>query len=196
MGSEVTTEFPPIDVKSPPPEWRAVQHRVRNDLQTLAALWRLARRRATNDELVEAFPSWLNSLAAVYDSVPLWQRNERIPMDHLVAAIRARCDFGARFNVESVGESRLPAQMAVVSALGVEGLLGYAATAAEPGKPIKVVISGEKDVTRIEAVFASAAKSVPWPPLGVSLAADAAGASYATGPDGDDMVAVLVIPCP
>ncbi|HEY3411794.1 MAG TPA: histidine kinase dimerization/phosphoacceptor domain -containing protein [Armatimonadota bacterium] len=181
-------EFPPS------PEWRAAQHRVRNDLQTIGALWRIARRRATSDELAEAFPSWLNALAAIYDSLPLWQSDERVAIGDLLAALRSRCDFGAQFEFELIGETCVPAQMAVAGALAVSDLLSFSAASSEPGSIIKVTTTSDNDVTRIETAFVSRPTPADWPPLGLAVAAEAVGAQYASHPDGDQAGAVLVMP--
>lgn len=142
------------------------------------------------------FPSWLNALAAVYDCVPLTEASDRVPLGELIGALKGRCAGVEFVEVVCVGESCLPSQMAMIGAVAIVGLLGYVAADAAPGTPVKVRVSAGDDVTRVEAEYTGSGAHLHWPPLGLAVAAEAAGAQFATGPDGDQTVAVLVIPCP
>lgn len=178
-----------------PNEMRFIQHRVRNDLQTLGALWRVAGRRASPEMLVAEFPSWLDALAAVYDSVPLWAPDDRVMMDELLSAIKSRCDIGAPFEVKDEVPSCLPTQMAIVGALALIGLLTWCAQSAAANETIRVRVHGDEVETRVDAVFHPGPQTAKWPPLGLALAAEAAGAEYAIRSEGGEMIALLVMPC-
>lgn len=178
-----------------PAEWRTAQHRVRNDLQSLGALWRLAERRVPSDAMVTEFPSWLSALAAVYDSLPLGSKRDRVAVGDLVKALRARAEPGSRVTVVTTSAPTLPAQMAVVGALAINALLSYSASSVAPGASVAVVVTGDENVARVEATFRASCEKIPWPPLGLSIAAESAGAQSAMGADGDQTVVVLVMPC-
>jgi hypothetical protein len=180
---------------SAPNEMRAVQHRVRNDFQTLGALWRVAGRRASAETLVSEFPSWLDALAAVYDSVPLWVPDDRVMIGELLSAIRSRCDIGAPFEVKDEVPSCLPTQMAIVGVLALVGILKWCAQSASANETIRVRVYGDEGETRVDAVFRRGLQAAEWPPLGLSLAAEAAGAEFAFRLEGPETTATLVIPC-
>lgn len=198
LASDTATQIAAAAAPGAPPlaDLRAVQHRVRNDLQTVGALWRLARRRSTPDELVDEFPSWLSALAAVYDSVPLTEAADRVPVAALVAALKSRFSQTVPIEAEFTGESCMPSQMAIVGAVAIMALISFSATSAAPDTSVKVRVSGGDNVTRVEAVFTGSSNCAPWPPLGLAVAAEAAGAQFAMGADGDLTVAVVVMPCP
>jgi hypothetical protein len=187
---------PEIEDLSGPADLRAVQHRVRNDLQTVGALWRLARRRSTPEELVEEFPSWLAALAAVYDAVPLTHAHNVIPFRAITCAIRGRCLPSAPIKMDYAGDPCLPGQMGIVGALAITAFLSHSVRCAVPGTTICVRVEAGERCTRMESVFTATEEPLPAPPLGLSVAADAAGARFGIGREGDQTMAVLVIPCP
>lgn len=116
--------------------------------------------------------------------------------EDLLSALCARGDFEAEFEFELDGKTRLPAHSAILGAVAVLELLKFSAASSEPSSVVKVTVTADNDVTRLEATFVPGPVQAAWPPLGLAVAAEASGAQYATGPDGDMSVAVLVMPCP
>jgi hypothetical protein len=169
---------------------------VRNDLQTLASLLRLSRRRATAEALLDEFPGWLNAVAAVYDAHPLWSQDERVRVDGIVQALKARRDLPIRIHAEEDAPPTVPAASCVAVALSTLALLAFCAEAAAPGSYVQVYLRGDEESCRIEAVFtARDAEPAGWPPFGLAMGVEAMDAQSAMGRDGDDTVAVLVVPC-
>ncbi len=183
--------------QTPAPEWRMAQHRIRNDLQTLAALLRLSRRRAPDSVLLDEYPEWLNALAALYDALPLWDAREEVPLQAVASALRQRCRFSKQVALGESSPVTVSAASALAAALGILGLLHFSCRNALPGSTVTMDVSTDEDAARLEATFGASGSSLQgWPPLSLSLAAEAMDARIAIGHDADSTMAFMVIPLP
>ena len=179
---------PPAPSSSP--EWRAARHRMRGDLQTLASLLRLGAYRASAEELIAAFPDWLNAMATVYDLIPSPQGEAPISLRALVAALNTH-------NVAVAGgeDVLVPASAALAVALGVEGLLSFCRNAAGTPGDTRIEITGDSGLS-VTAVCAASGTPADWPPLGLGLAAEALGGEIERSHKAGMMSVSLVFPCP
>lgn len=181
--------------QQPGPEWRAAQHRIRNDLQTLSSMLRLSRRRAPNAEIIAQFPEWLNALAALYDAVPLWDDRKAVSIAAITRALLARGHYAPPVHAEGGEDAPVLVQSALATALCLQGLLTFGCRNAAPGGTVRVNLSADAETVRAEAVYVPVAEApTGWPPLNLALAAEALDGRYALGADGEDAVAALLIP--
>ena len=182
-------------VPQPSPEWRAAQHRIRNDLQTLAALLRLSRRRAPDSALVEQYPDWLSVLAALYDALPLWEGSEEIALEGIARALLARGRFASPLFLEGGEDATIAVQSALAAALCLHGLFTFSCRSAAPGGTVRVSLTADLEALRAETAFPSSGGApAGWPPLSLSLASEALDGRYSVDTAGEETVAVLLIP--
>ncbi len=181
--------------QQPSPEWRAAQHRIRNDLQTLSSLLRLSRRRAPDAQIIEQYPDWLSALAALYDAVPLWDDRTLVSLEAITKALLARGNYVPAVRVEGDDQATVAVQSALAAALCLQGLLAFSCRSAASGGTVRVSIGADADSVRVEAVVApDSADLAGWPPLSLALAAEALDGRYTLDRIGGDSVAVLLIP--
>lgn len=181
--------------QTPTPEWRLAQHRIRNDLQTLAALLRLSRRRAPDNVLLDEYPEWLNAMAALYDALPLWDAREEVSLHAVAAALRQRCQFSKQVTLVESSPVLVSSASALAAALGILGLIHFSCRNARAGSTVTVGVSADEGAARVEATFQAAGTSLTgWPPLSLSLAVEAMDGRIATSHDADNTVAAMFIP--
>lgn len=166
---------------------RAMRHRLRNDLQTLASLCRLAQRRAPAEALAEAFPQWLDILAALSD----------IPLSHdefAIAPLREAAELFARRSsgpAHVTGEADVPVASLLALSLAMDGLLAFARNAAGPEADITLDLADG-----LCAIFEAANEAPADMPLSLLLAADGLRGKIAISHSGPQMTISLRFPCP
>lgn len=166
---------------------RDMRHRLRNDLQTLSSLCRLAARRVPAGELVAVFPQWLDTLAVLQDLPAPGADGGDVPLRPVAEALARRMESAARI----AGEGVAPAGAVVAVALGIAGLLAFARNAAGPSGDIRLELT---DGPR--AVFTPQAALPDEPPLSLRLAAEALDGAVRVTRSGRETIIALTYPCP
>ena len=148
---------------------REIHHRVKNNLQTVAALLRLQSRRSANAEAGRALEESVrrvNSIALVHEALA-YSVAETVELDGLLdrvlPAIRdgATTEVRARVRVEG-GFGTLPAQHATPLVLVLTELVHNAlAHAYEPGQSGEVVVSATRSAGRLEVGVADDGRGMP-----------------------------------
>lgn len=172
---------------SPPDDpARAMRHRLRNDLQTLSSLARLAGRRAPAEETAAAFPAWLDALAAIYD-IPAAGADSAVPLRPVVEGLARRA--GGPVRVE--GESTISAAALPAVAVGACGVLAFARNAGGPNGDIHLVINGG---IRATVPVASGVPNTECP-LSLDIAAEALRGRVESFWSGSQLTITFTYPC-
>ncbi|GAA1221464.1 sensor histidine kinase [Pseudonocardia alaniniphila] len=148
---------------------REIHHRVKNNLQTVAALLRLQARRTAIPEarraLVESVRR-VNSIALVHESLSV-SVAERVDLDELVDKVLPAIGDGAtaefRAKVRRDGSfGTLPAALATPLVLVLTELVHNAlAHAFEPGRAGEVVVSAHRSAGGLDVVVADDGRGIP-----------------------------------
>jgi hypothetical protein len=178
-----------METPGPSPEWRAARHRMRNDLQMLASLLRLGRRRAAPEELLAAFPEWLHAMAAVYDLLP-GPEDASFSLHALISALNA----SGRATV--TGDARLPGEAAAAAALAADGLLAFGRNVAGPESDIIMEVAEGRAIAMRVTIRPPREDPAAGPPLGLELAADALGGRITVEREPGRITVSLIVPCP
>ncbi len=148
---------------------REIHHRVKNNLQTVAALLRLQSRRSVHPEAGRALEESVrrvNSIALVHEALA-YSVAETVELDGLLErvlpAIRdgATTEVRARVRLEG-GFGTLPAQYATPLVLVLTELVHNAlAHAYDPGEAGEVVVSAQRSAGRLEVTVADDGHGMP-----------------------------------
>ncbi|TCK20589.1 sensor histidine kinase [Pseudonocardia endophytica] len=148
---------------------REIHHRVKNNLQTVAALLRMQSRRSSNPEAGRALEESVrrvNSIALVHEALA-YSVAETVELDALLdrvlPAIRdgATTEVRARVRVEG-GFGTLPAQHATPLVLVLTELVHNAlAHAYEPGQTGEVVVSAKRSAGSLDVTIADDGRGLP-----------------------------------
>jgi two-component system, sensor histidine kinase PdtaS len=148
---------------------REIHHRVKNNLQTVAALLRLQARRTAIPEARRALAESvrrIDSIALVHEALS-FSLAERVDLDELVDTVLPAIGDGA--TAESRAKVRreglfgtLPAQMATPLVLVLTELVHNAlAHAFEPGRAGEVVVSARRSGTSLDVTVADDGRGLP-----------------------------------
>lgn len=187
--------MPDLHEQSSRPEWRSAQHRLRNDFQTLSALVNLSRRRISDTALIDLMPQWLGVLAALYDVHPPWSERATVSLHSIATALCGRCPLPTAVTITGDTACGVRACSAFAAAVGAFGLLVFSCRNAAPESTVSVGVRSVEDAARLAATFRHADAALRgWPPVSLSLAADAMNGRIAAEQTADNTVATLVIP--
>jgi hypothetical protein len=172
---------------------REAQHRVRNDLQTVFSILRLVERRLGDKGIgVADVATWLNCLASVYDALPIWDQDGRLPVRVLLSVLRDRLG-GPPLTIAEDDHSAIPGASGVAFAMALSCVLrcvalsgGVADVAirASGGRLRVSVSTGEQRVALEECQTVTC-----------RAALDALGGTLSQAREGNRTALVLEAPC-